>query len=154
MHEPIIVMQNMNAPVEVIWRAITEREQMKQWYFDIDKFRAEEGFVFSFEGGTESTPYTHLCTITEVQPCQKLSYTWRYVGYDGDTLVSFFLQPITPQQTMVTLTHSGIESFGNSHPDLAKSNFEEGWQHIIKVALKDFAEQQQTVSSSTNTTEK
>src|SRR5690606_34651371 len=113
------------------------------WYFDIGKFNAVEGFVFSFEGGTEATQYTHLCTITEVVPHQKLSYTWRYVGYEGDTLVTFLLQAAEPHQTNVTLTHSGIESFGNNNPDLAKSNFEAGWNHIIKVALKEFAEQQQ-----------
>lgn len=150
MNEPIVVSQTINAPVEKIWQAITDKELMKQWYFSIDKFKAEEGFVFSFEGGTETTQYTHLCTITEVVPHQKLSYSWRYVGYEGDTLVSFLLQPVTQQQTKVTLTHSDIESFGNNNPDLAKSNFQEGWNHIIKVALKDFAEQQQAAESSTS----
>ena len=142
MNEPIEITQTINAPVQRIWKALTDREQMKRWYFDIDKFRAEAGFVFSFEGGTETTQYTHLCTITDVQPNEKLSYTWRYVGYEGNTLVTFLLQPVTPQQTLVTLTHSGIESFGHNNPDFAKSNFEAGWHHIIKVALKEFAEQQ------------
>ena len=142
MNEPIVVTQTVNAPALIVWQALTDKALMKQWYFDIDKFKAEEGFVFSFEGGTETTQYTHLCTITEVVPNQKLSYTWRYVGYEGDTLVTFLLQALTPGQTEVTLTHSGLESFGNSNPDFAKSNFEEGWNHIIKVALKDFAEQQ------------
>lgn len=142
MNEPIVVTQTVNAPASTVWQALTDKALMKQWYFDIDKFKAEEGFVFSFEGGTETTQYTHLCTITEVVPNQKLSYTWRYVGYEGDTLVTFLLQPLTNGQTEVTLTHSGLESFSNSNPDFAKSNFEEGWNHIIKVALKDFAEQQ------------
>jgi uncharacterized protein YndB with AHSA1/START domain len=31
----VIVERVFNAPIEKDWRAITERDQMKQWYFDL-----------------------------------------------------------------------------------------------------------------------
>lgn len=141
MNEPIVVSQTMQAPVQNVWQALTDKTQMKEWYFDLEDFKAEEGFSFTFEGGPEDRVYLHMCTITEVVPLQKLSYSWRYKGYDGDTVVTFLLQAQGPNQTTVTLTHSGIESFGNSNSDLARHNFEQGWTDIITRSLKNFVEQ-------------
>ncbi len=33
-----------------VWRALTEKELMKQWYFDLPEFRAEVGFTFGITG--------------------------------------------------------------------------------------------------------
>ena len=58
---------------------------MKEWYFDLEEFKAEPGFTFSFKGiGKEGESYLHLCEVKEVLPNRKLSYTWRYDGYEGN----------------------------------------------------------------------
>ena len=31
-----------------VWRALTEKDLMKQWYFDLPEFKAEVGFTFKF----------------------------------------------------------------------------------------------------------
>jgi len=41
-NEPIVIERTYNAQIEKVWNAITNREQMKQWYFDIADFKAEE----------------------------------------------------------------------------------------------------------------
>ncbi len=33
--EPFIIERTYNAPVSKVWSAITDKDQMKQWYFDI-----------------------------------------------------------------------------------------------------------------------
>ncbi|HEY1009998.1 MAG TPA: SRPBCC domain-containing protein, partial [Daejeonella sp.] len=49
--KPLIVERTYHAPIERVWKAITNKDQMKEWYFDLSEFRAEKGFKFSFVGG-------------------------------------------------------------------------------------------------------
>jgi len=37
----------LNASVPKVWKAITDRDDMKQWYFDIEEFRPEPGSSFT-----------------------------------------------------------------------------------------------------------
>lgn len=129
----------LNAPVEKVWLAITDKDQMKQWYFELAKFRPEVGFEFQFEGGTEDRTYLHLCRITEVIPGRKLVYSWRYDGFDGISYVSFELFP-EGRKTRLKLTHEGLESFPAGNKDFAKKNFEAGWTEIIGKNLPGFVE--------------
>lgn len=138
---PIIIEKTYNAPVSKVWQALTEKEQMKQWYFDIALFRAEEGFEFEFYGeGKEGEQYLHLCKITEVIKEKKLAYSWRYSGYDGISYVSFELFP-EGGQTRLKLTHSGLETFPATPSNaFARENFTEGWTFLIGKGLMDFVE--------------
>lgn len=44
----VIVTETYNVPVEQVWRAITDKDEMKIWYFDIPNFVLKEGAVFDF----------------------------------------------------------------------------------------------------------
>lgn len=136
---PIIIEQLINAPREKVWGAISDRNEMKKWYFDPAKFEPVVGFEFQFNGGTEEKQYLHLCTITEAVKGKKLSHSWRYDGYEGDSQVTFELFE-EGNKTNVKLTHSGLETFPASNPDFARKNFEEGWRAIIGTTLKDYLE--------------
>src|SRR5689334_3726411 len=136
-NDPIVIEQVVNAPVEKVWEALTNPQLMKQWYFDIPGFRAEVGFEFQFEGGTDSHKYLHKCRVTEAIPGRKLSHSWRYEGYEGNSFVSFELSP-EGQKTRVRLTHMGLESFPADNPDFAKQNFVQGWTEILGTSLKNF----------------
>jgi uncharacterized protein YndB with AHSA1/START domain len=139
-NEPFVIERMLNAPVEKVWAAITDPAQMKQWYFDLPGFKAEVGYAFQFEGGApEGKKYLHLCTVTEVIVNKKISYTWRYDGYEGDSLVSFELFA-EGESTRIRLTHAGLETFPASNPDLAKENFVTGWTDIIGRSLVAFVE--------------
>ena len=136
--EPIVIERMLNAPPSRVWEAITNKEQMKQWYFDISDFRPEPGFAFQFEGGTETNRYLHLCVVTEAIKEKKLTYSWRYDGYEGISYVTFELYPEGDSQTRLKLTHSGLETFPAGNPDFAKGNFVQGWNHIIAKALPEY----------------
>jgi uncharacterized protein YndB with AHSA1/START domain len=129
----------LNVPASKVWKAITDKNQMKEWYFDFKEFKPEVGFEFQFEGGPDDRTYLHLCKIAEVVPEKKLSYGWRYDGYPGDSLVTFELFE-DGIRTRLRLTHENLESFGTDNPDLAKENFVEGWNHIIGKSIKEFVE--------------
>ncbi len=135
-NKPIIVERKYNAPISKVWKAITDKEEMKQWYFDLAEFQPELGFKFQFIGGTEDNQYLHLCEIIEVIPEKKLTYSWRYDGYEGNSFVTFELFE-EGDETRLKLTHRGLESFPDN-PDFAKTNFEMGWDQIINTSLKEY----------------
>lgn len=128
-----------NAPVNVVWAAITEKNQMKEWYFDLEKFEAKVGFEFTFKGGPPEKMYVHLCRVVEVIAMKKLSYTWAYEGYEGNSLVTFELVE-EGNKTKLRLTHTGLDSFPKSNKDLVRENFVAGWTELIEKLLKDFVE--------------
>ena len=137
--QSIVIEKTIDAPVASVWTAITNKDEMKQWYFDLKEFKPEPGFEFSFTGGTETKSYLHHCKIMEVVPGKKISYTWRYEGEPGNTLVTFELIP-DGNKTRVKLTHSGFETFTSGNPDLDKKNFVQGWNEILGTSLKKYFE--------------
>jgi uncharacterized protein YndB with AHSA1/START domain len=128
------------ANIKHVWRAITEKELMKQWYFDLPEFKAEVGFTFEFNGGEEGgKQYLHRCAITEVVIEKKLTHTWCFVGYEGTSYLTYELFE-DGDNTKLKLTHSGIETFPLDNPDFAFTTFEKGWNYIIDTSLKNYLE--------------
>ena len=135
----IIVERLFDASASKVWSAVTDKNEMKKWYFDFEEFKPEVGFKFEFIGGPPEVEYRHLCEVTEIIPQKKISYSWRYDGYAGISFVTFELFE-QGQRTLLKLTHRGIESFPNENKDFAIGNFIEGWNQIIKTSLKDYLE--------------
>jgi uncharacterized protein YndB with AHSA1/START domain len=126
--------------VALVWRALTNSDDLQRWYFKIGGFKAEPGFEFTFSGGKDATqPYTHRCEIKEVIPEKKISYSWRYEGHPGNSLVTFDLQAMG-EKTKLTVTHSGLDSFPPTNSDFDENNFLEGWIYITGISLKKFIE--------------
>jgi uncharacterized protein YndB with AHSA1/START domain len=139
-NEPFTIKRTLNAPIEKVWKAITKKDQMKQWYFNIAEFKLEVGFEFRFLAGKDkNNQYMHICKITEIVPNKKLSYSWRFDGYEGMSYVTFELFR-ERDKTRIKLTHEGLETFPASNPDLARENFVQGWAYIVGTSLKEFVE--------------
>ena len=141
--QPFVIERSYNAPVEKVWDAITDKSQMKQWYFDLDDFKPEVGFEFRFDGGSDDKIYHHICKIVEVVPNKKLKYSWKYEGFEGMSYVTFELFE-EGKTTTVKLTHEGLETFPQDNPDFAKESFMQGWTYILGTSLKNFFEKQTT----------
>lgn len=137
---PVIIEKLINAPVKKVWQAITDKDQMKQWYFDLSDFKPEVGFEFRFPGqGHKGEQYMHVCKITEVVPLKKLQYSWQYVGLEGYSVVTFELFE-EADKTRVKLTHTGLETFPKDNTDFARDSFNAGWTELITVLLPKFVE--------------
>jgi uncharacterized protein YndB with AHSA1/START domain len=136
--EPITKEVILKAPIGKVWKAITDKDEMKNWYFDLAEFKPEVGFEFQFVGGDGVKSFLHLCKITMVIPGKKIAYSWRYDGYAGDSLVTFELFA-DGETTRLKLTHEGIENFPPD-PAFARENFVNGWNQIIGTSLKEYVE--------------
>ncbi len=142
-NEPIIVERVYNAPIKVVWEAITDLEKMQQWYFPmLAEFEPEVGFETRFDVRQSDKVFVHIWKIKEVVPFKKISYEWRYGGYPGDSVVSWELFP-EGEGTRIVLTHEGVETFrGDLYPDLVIDDFRLGWTDFIGTKLRDYVEAQ------------
>lgn len=137
MEKPFEIERTFPVPASRLWTTLTNPDEMKNWYFDLPGFKAETGYEFSFVGGSpDGVQYTHLCRVTEAEPLKKLTYSWRYEGYEGNSFVTFELFP-EGNSTRLRLTHAGLETFP-VHPDFARANFEAGWTDIIGRSLAEY----------------
>src|SRR5215469_7288804 len=108
--EPLVVERTMDAPVARVWQAMTAKDAMSDWFFDLKDFKPQAGFEFEFTVEHEGNTYRHLCKVTEAVPQKKLAFTWRYHGHEGNSLVTLELFA-EGKQTKLKLTHTGLESF-------------------------------------------
>jgi uncharacterized protein YndB with AHSA1/START domain len=53
---------------EKIWKALTEKDQMREWYFDIPDFELKEGAIFNFYEPGDARQFHHRCQIKEIVP--------------------------------------------------------------------------------------
>ncbi len=133
---PIKRTQTFESPADKVWAALTNKQQMKKWYFDIPDFELKEGAVFNFYE-SEARQFHHRGTVKEVVPNQKLSHTWTHPSHSkGESLLTWELQP-QGDKTIVTLTHEGIENFADAGPDFSKANYEMGWDAILNIQLRN-----------------
>jgi uncharacterized protein YndB with AHSA1/START domain len=136
--EPLVLERVLDAPVALVWKALTDVDDIKHWSFDIREFEPEVGFEFQFHGGDGKTTYLHRCKVTEAIPQKRLAYTWRYEGHAGNSVVSFDLLA-EGKKTRVRLTHAGLDTFP-AIAAFAKANFAAGWTEIVGSNLKNFVE--------------
>jgi len=139
--KPLVVERLYDAPIEKLWQAITDKEQMKNWYFDVPAFEPVVGNLFTFTGENEGRTFLHLCEVKEVTPLKRLSYTWRYEGVEGSSLLTFELFE-EGHKTKLRLSHAGLETFPQNK-DFQKENFVGGWDYILGTSLPNFLTDQQ-----------
>ncbi|HYL93246.1 MAG TPA: SRPBCC domain-containing protein [Alphaproteobacteria bacterium] len=127
-----------HAPVAAVWKAITDRDQMIQWFFpQIESFKPEVGFQTQFNVHYEGKDSLHIWKITEVVVSKKIVYSWKYGGHPGDSSLTFELFA-EGGNTRLRLTHTGLETFiPKKNPHLARKNFLQGWTNFSN-ALASF----------------
>ncbi|HYG19873.1 MAG TPA: SRPBCC family protein [Ohtaekwangia sp.] len=138
-NEPIVFERTYNAPVSKVWKALTDRNGMKHWYFDISAFEPVVGFEFRFVAGNEGREFVHLCKVVEVIPEKKLKHSWQYEGVEGSSFVTWELFSEGKNKTRVKLTHEGLDTFPQNK-DFAKQNFIQGWTAIVGTLLANYVE--------------
>ena len=128
---PVIVQRTYGASIADVWKAITDYDQMKQWYMPaLHAFEPKVGFETEFTVEHEGNKFPHIWKITEVVPGKKIAYTWKFPGHPGESLATFELFP-EGENTRLKLTHSGLETHdGRNNPALARKNFNWGWNEL------------------------
>ncbi len=140
MHENIIVEQKVAAPVAKVWQALTDKHQMKEWYFDIPDFEMGLHKEFNFYEPGDNKKFHHHAEILEIIPNAKFKHTWSYPEFSKDkTIVKWELED-KGDSTLVRLTHKGLENLAHLGNDFRRESFEAGWQELVSQLLKDYVE--------------
>ncbi|MDN3546850.1 SRPBCC family protein [Mucilaginibacter aquaedulcis] len=142
--KPLVTERIYDAPANRIWKAITDNNDMKHWYFDIEGFMPVVGFEFQFWGKVDDREFLHICQVTEVVNGQKLSYTMTFNNFsDADyapvkTEVCFELNPMGENQTRLKVTHTGLENFPENLKHFTGNDFIKGWGTLLDNSLKQY----------------
>lgn len=136
--DPVVTEATYNAPPDVVWKAITDADQMRQWFFEpMQEFRPEVGFETQFDVECEGAVYPHQWKVTEVVPQQKIAYDWNYGGFAGQSSVLWELTPANGG-TKLTLTHAVHEPFPDDNPIFSRESGEAGWAYFLNESLESF----------------
>ncbi len=140
--DPIMVEQTYNASIAVVWKAITDKDQMRQWFFEtMTDFEPEVGFGTQFNVRVEDQDYPHQWKVIDVVSERRIAYDWRYGGFRGNSSVTWELSE-TPNGTKLKLTHKGIETFPQDNPVFSRESGQAGWDYFLHESLKAFLERQ------------
>jgi uncharacterized protein YndB with AHSA1/START domain len=124
----------IDAPVEVVWRTITEPDQMSQWFADRVELVVEPGAHGYLGFGEQGGPVV----VETVEPPARFSFRWNYP--DGEEpvtgnsmLVEFTLTPDGDERTRLRVVESGHELLG--WPEAEKQRYagehQGGWGEFL-----------------------
>jgi len=123
-----------DAPIEMVWRALTNENEMRAWYFpQLKEFKPIVGFDFVF--ANDGSSYQKEWRVTKVEYGSVLAHSWIYRGYAGSSEVNFELFK-EGDKTRLILTHTGLASFPHDQ-HFARHRFEDGWKQILGINLKN-----------------
>ena len=64
--EPLVVERIFDAPATLVWKAITNKADMNQWFFELTEFKAEAGFEFRIcRANITDSIMIHQCKVTQ-----------------------------------------------------------------------------------------
>lgn len=133
--DPIVVEQTYAVPPALVWKAITEPDQMRQWFFEtMTDFQPEVGFETKFDVENEGVVYPHHWIVKEVVAEKRLAYSFRFGGIQGDSTVTWVLAE-TENGTKLTVTHEVHEPFPKDDPIFSRESALEGWEYLLPSSL-------------------
>jgi uncharacterized protein YndB with AHSA1/START domain len=112
----------IEAPVEVVWRLVTEPDQLAQWFADRVDLVVEPGARGFMEFGDQGGPVA----VEAVEPPERFAFRWNYPrGAEPEpgnsVLVEFTLTPEGSERTRLRVTESGHELL--SWPDTEQQRY-------------------------------
>lgn len=129
-----------NAPVERVWQALTEPDQIREWCYDVPAFAAQEGAEFEFRKLGRKRMFLHRCKILEAKDKVRLQYTWTYPDLNiGESLVTWELIP-RGSVTSVRLVHEHLLNHKEGGDSFSIDSFDAGWNDVLKRSLANYLE--------------
>lgn len=105
----------IEAPVEVVWRTITEPEQVARWFADRVELEAEPGRrgVFVFEDADGEMTHSAPLVVDVVEPPTRFSFRWGHPADEepkpGNSMhVEFLLVADGGERTRLRVVESGL----------------------------------------------
>ena len=132
---PIIIEQEFSCKKEILWKAITELEQMREWFFSqIESFEARIGFRCSFNVYSEGILFVHQWRLIELEELKSYTLEWNYAEIVGNSEVRFEIQEFLGG-TRLVVHHKVLRDFISDLTQFERKSCEAGWNYLIKESL-------------------
>ncbi len=127
---------DIDAPAEVVWRTITEPDQIARWLADSSDVAARPGAVgtLAFGGHGEGHPLVVNLAVVTVDRPHRFSFRWTHPSGATATpansvLVTFTLTAEGPERTSLRVQETGLEDVDMSDEDKDRyvDSHSEGW---------------------------
>jgi len=131
MKRDLIIECTYAAPIDLVWRAITDSTLLAEWLMEND-FRPLAGACCQFRMPPQpGFSGVIQCEVLEVEPPVRLVYTWDGGGAWGRTTLAWTLEA-RPGQTKLTLQHTGFQGF---RPFLLSLMMGSGWRKKLTASV-------------------
>ena len=130
----------IEAPVDVVWRTVTEPEQISLWFADRVELDARPGGSgkLTFDNEAGDTVQTAPLVVETLEPPTRFAFRWNHP--EGETpvpgnsvLVEFTLSAEGGERTRLRVMESGLDAL--SWPVADKATYakehNEGWAHFL-----------------------
>ncbi len=125
------------APIDVVWRTVTQPEQIRRWFSDTADIEAREGAVGSltFNGDGTGEPLVVNLTVVAAERPHRFSFRWIHPAGaeatpENSVLVTFTLIEQGAERTQLRVTETGVDQL--DWPDNEKARYVDqhrhGWQ--------------------------
>ncbi|MFL0353827.1 SRPBCC domain-containing protein [Xanthomarina sp. GH4-25] len=129
MKDVIIKEKIFNHSIDIVWNAISKKEEISKWFIKTD-FKAEKGYQYRFSSESNKKDCTDITgTVVEAFP-YTLIYTWLVAGTNIETTITWKLESVT-EGTKLYLEHSGISKYKGDTAITMFESFNGGWNGCI-----------------------
>jgi uncharacterized protein YndB with AHSA1/START domain len=133
----IVVCAEIGAPRELLWRALTEKGRIVEWWGGHVLLEARPRGRFAERwtdaGGREVVTSGE---VIRMEAPQTLELTWADDDWDEPTRVLFRLEETADDTTRLTLEHSGWETFPSPAREELVRAHASGWsRHVANLAV-------------------
>jgi uncharacterized protein YndB with AHSA1/START domain len=124
---------DIDAPVEVVWRTITEPDQISRWFADKVELEIAPGALGYMGFGDQGGPVL----VETVEPPTRFSFRWNHPSGEhpaaGNSLLVEFTLVSEGERTRLRVVESGLDLI--SWPDNEKQKYadehNEGWGKFL-----------------------
>jgi uncharacterized protein YndB with AHSA1/START domain len=130
----------IDAPVDIVWRTVTEPSQISQWFADrveLDTRPGGQGTLV-FLGDDGEPVQTAPLVVEVVEPPHRFAFRWSHPEGDepvagNSILVEFVLSAEGAARTRLRVSETGLETIGWTDDDKTRYAREhnEGWAHFL-----------------------
>lgn len=128
MNDSIKKEQLFSHPIQKIWKAITQADELTTWFIKAD-FKPEIGYHYTFSSTGENGCTEINGEIKQAHP-YTLEYTWVVANTNVETTVTWKLEE-TNEGTLLRLEHSGISKYDGDTAVQMFTSFDGGWDNCL-----------------------
>jgi uncharacterized protein YndB with AHSA1/START domain len=124
----------IDAPADVVWRTITEPDQISQWFADRVELELRPGACgrYVFEQSARTQPTTAALVVEAVDPPHRFAFRWGHsegetANTQNSVLVEFTLSAEGSERTRLRVIETGFE--GVDWPEEQKVRYTDDHRH-------------------------